>query len=104
MRQRRDWKAGCSRDDSKAQTLIRQTGKLRSAMIWQNVPLRSLLALSLVLITSACQPKSAVPSSDAQAPKLVTGLGPIQHAVSTANPQAQKYFDQGLAYLYAFNH
>ncbi len=73
-------------------------------MIRQKYPLQSLLALSFVLMASACQPRSALPSPSAQRPKLVTGLGPVHHAVSTANPQAQKYFDQGLAYLYAFNH
>jgi hypothetical protein len=35
---------------------------------------------------------------------LMTGLGDLHHPVSTANPEAQKFFDQGLALLYAFNH
>lgn len=35
---------------------------------------------------------------------LVTGLGDHHHAVSTKNVLAQKYFDQGLRYIYAFNH
>ncbi len=35
---------------------------------------------------------------------LDAGLGEIDHRVSTKNPEAQKYFNQGLAYLYAFNH
>ncbi|MBI4548804.1 MAG: hypothetical protein HY707_12550 [Ignavibacteriae bacterium] len=29
--------------------------------------------------------------------KLVPGLGSVHHPVSTENPQAQKFFDQGLA-------
>ncbi|HEY8560885.1 MAG TPA: alpha/beta fold hydrolase [Pyrinomonadaceae bacterium] len=32
------------------------------------------------------------------------GLGNIDHPVSTTNPEAQKFFNQGLAYIYAFNH
>lgn len=36
--------------------------------------------------------------------KLLSGLGPISHPVSTKNPMAQKFFDQGLALVYAFNH
>jgi tetratricopeptide (TPR) repeat protein len=44
-------------------------------------------------------------ASPAQGPvKLVEGLGPVHHRVSTISPDAQKFFDQGLAYLYAFNH
>jgi tetratricopeptide (TPR) repeat protein len=43
-----------------------------------------------------------------EAPKramwLDTGLGNVDHPVSTKNAEAQKYFNQGLAYLFAFNH
>ncbi|WP_445627928.1 tetratricopeptide repeat protein [Nostoc sp. DSM 114167] len=35
---------------------------------------------------------------------LISGLGTIHHPVSTSNPQAQKFFDQGLNLIYAFNH
>lgn len=35
---------------------------------------------------------------------LATGLGDINHPVSTSNPEAQRFFNQGLAYIYAFNH
>ena len=35
---------------------------------------------------------------------LATGLGDINHPVTTNNPEAQKFFNQGLAYIYAFNH
>ncbi|HUR98216.1 MAG TPA: tetratricopeptide repeat protein [Pyrinomonadaceae bacterium] len=35
---------------------------------------------------------------------LDSGLGNIDHPVTTKNPEAQKFFNQGLAYLYAFNH
>jgi tetratricopeptide (TPR) repeat protein len=66
------------------------------------------VSLALIVLSLACQPQGDAPShSDslpAGAPKLVSGLGPVHHPVSTANPDAQKYFDQGLAYIYAFNH
>lgn len=43
----------------------------------------------------------------AQNPKveipLAKGLGSYSRKVATASPRAQKYFDQGLAYLYGFN-
>ena len=35
---------------------------------------------------------------------LVSGIGEQHHPVSTANAEAQKFFDQGLRYIYAFNH
>ncbi len=35
---------------------------------------------------------------------LVNGLGDLHHPVSTKNPEAQKFFDQGLRFIYAFNH
>ena len=38
------------------------------------------------------------------APPLFEGLGGVHRKVTTSNPQAQRYFDQGLAFLFAFNH
>ena len=35
---------------------------------------------------------------------LYPGLGPVHHPVTTTSPLAQKYFDQGLAFAYGFNH
>lgn len=35
---------------------------------------------------------------------LVTGYGNLHHPVTTSNPEAQKFFDQGLRFIYAFNH
>jgi tetratricopeptide (TPR) repeat protein len=45
---------------------------------------------------------AAVPAADA--PPLFEGLGNHSRKVTTTNPAAQKYFDQGLAFLFAFNH
>lgn len=35
---------------------------------------------------------------------LIPGLGNYHHKVTTKNKQAQKFFDQGLVLIYAFNH
>lgn len=35
---------------------------------------------------------------------LLSGLGNYHRPVSTKSPEAQKYFDQGLNLIYAFNH
>src|SRR4029077_7110553 len=34
---------------------------------------------------------------------LLKGLGTWQHPIATKSPEAQKFFDQGLALLYGFN-
>jgi tetratricopeptide (TPR) repeat protein len=35
---------------------------------------------------------------------LFEGLGGLSRKVTTTSPEAQRYFDQGLAFMYAFNH
>jgi tetratricopeptide (TPR) repeat protein len=44
------------------------------------------------------------PAPDRKPADLLDGLGSVHHPVSTKNPEAQKFFDQGLRLLYAFNH
>ncbi|MEH2195957.1 MAG: hypothetical protein V7K98_25400 [Nostoc sp.] len=56
-----------------------------------------------VLILSLVAPSAAIAQSR-QPYTLISGLGTIHHPVSTANLQAQKFFDQGLNLTYAFNH
>src|ERR1043166_1670717 len=36
--------------------------------------------------------------------RLIPGLGEVHHPVSTKNKDAQRFFDQGLALVYGFNH
>src|SRR3954466_5891810 len=38
------------------------------------------------------------------AEQLFEGLGAYQRTVTTKSPEAQKYFNQGLAFLHGFNH
>ncbi len=44
------------------------------------------------------------PAAPARQAVLMPGLGNVHHAVTTKNPEAQKFFDQGLALIWAFNH
>lgn len=63
------------------------------------------IALSLTAQASACDTcQRAREVLFSEEPKLATGLGPIHMPVSTENKEAQCFFDQGVAYLYAFNH
>lgn len=46
---------------------------------------------------------NAAPRDNNTAPLLV-GLGHLHHPITTSNPLVQRYFDQGLTLVYAFNH
>ena len=43
-------------------------------------------------------------AADAKPATLMSGFGDLQHPVTTSNPEAQQFFDQGLRLIYAFNH
>jgi tetratricopeptide (TPR) repeat protein len=63
----------------------------------------STLALML-LVPAAVLGQHQHPVETKPAAVLMTGLGDVHHPVSTANAEAQRFFDQGLAFIYAFNH
>jgi tetratricopeptide (TPR) repeat protein len=58
------------------------------------------LAIGAVISVSA----AAAKKSPALSPRLMPGLGDAHRPVSTKNPQAQQFFDQGLNLVYGFNH
>lgn len=47
---------------------------------------------------------AVVAAADAPSVALHEGLGKVHFPITTANPLAQRYFDQGLAFAYGFNH
>jgi tetratricopeptide (TPR) repeat protein len=64
---------------------------------------------SVLLVFCACvlaiaQPHNDHPAAVQKPATLMTGLGNLHHPVSTRNPQAQQFFDQGLRLIFAFNH
>lgn len=61
-----------------------------------------LLSLAFLLSCTNRQP-APTPQGKPLAPALI-GMGTIDFPVSTRNPEAQKFFNQGLALVYAFNH
>ena len=63
-----------------------------------------ILAILLLFPIGVFGQHSHAPAKEAPPATLETGLGDINHPVSTSNPEAQKFFNQGLAYVYAFNH
>jgi tetratricopeptide (TPR) repeat protein len=64
------------------------------------------LALACVLLAAA--PAAAQHSHPAQPRKAAVaplgGVGAVRHPVSTRNPEAQRWFEQGLGWVFGFNH
>jgi tetratricopeptide (TPR) repeat protein len=61
--------------------------------------------LSLAVGTlSACQSGGPRGSGGEPSARLFSGMGPHTRAVTTTSSRAQEYFDQGLTWMYAFNH
>jgi len=59
-------------------------------------------AAIIVLSTSVLAQEHSMPAPAAV--PLESGLGDLHFAVTTKNADAQRYFDQGMRYVYAFNH
>jgi tetratricopeptide (TPR) repeat protein len=73
--------------------------------------MRRRLLLTIVMVAACALPSfadqtPAVHSATRppQSEPLFQGLGSLHHPVTTRSARAQKYFDQGLSLVYAFNH
>lgn len=68
----------------------------------------TLLAFSSLAFAQAAKPAAdnCTPPPSALAPtlpaKLMTGMGTVHLAITTSNPEAQQFFDQGLAQMHSF--
>lgn len=68
------------------------------------------IVLALVLVVAAAVPSPACDHGGGPPPaagppaKLMPGLGDHHHLIATTSPEAQRFFDQGLRFVYAFNH
>lgn len=61
--------------------------------------------LGVALGATAVQAQHDHPADNGTRPvTLDAGLAGVHHPIQTASPDAQKYFDQGLTLVYAFNH
>ena len=76
-------------------------------MLKQKHPKYILLTLLTVfftcLLTSASLPQKHLTSINSPPASLIPGMGTLHHPVSTNNADAQRFFDQGLTAIYAFN-
>lgn len=69
--------------------------------------LRPVAVLALVVLAgcAATRPPEPLRTSEAVGPvPIYEGLGTNSRRITTSSPEAQRYFDQGLSFLYAFNH
>ncbi len=65
-----------------------------------------ILLLSVLMVAHSQQPDNGrrMGAGIEKPATLVSGMGSLHHPVSTTNPETQKFFDQGLSFVYAFNH
>jgi tetratricopeptide (TPR) repeat protein len=75
--------------------------KFRPARAW-------LVCLVSIALAAGCASQQPAPSlltstSVGEVPYF-DGLGPARRDIGSKSPEAQRYFDQGLAFLFAFNH
>jgi tetratricopeptide (TPR) repeat protein len=62
------------------------------------------LAILLLATAAAEAQQHQHPAATAPPATLVAGMGRVHHAIATKNADAQRFFDQGLTYVYGFNH
>ena len=65
--------------------------------------------ITLLIVGMACwlamfSPAEAALAEQTDASPLFDNLGSLHHPITTTSEQAQRYFDQGLRLVYAFNH
>ena len=63
-----------------------------------------IMGIGAALAAPATNATAAPPPKAPPPPQLMSGLGDVHHPVSTKNKQAQQFFDQGLKFVYGFNH
>ncbi len=63
-----------------------------------------LLAMAFGLSSGAVAAQHQHPAAETKPAALMPGLGNHHHPVSTRHAEAQRFFDQGLTLIYAFNH
>ena len=64
----------------------------------------TLLAVGMTCWLVIFSPAEAGTANQIEAPPLFDNLGSLHHPITTTSEQAQRYFDQGLRLVYAFNH
>lgn len=63
-----------------------------------------LFFITVVLLAGSLYAQTHEHKQTDKAPVLMKGMGSLHHPIATSNPEAQKFFDQGLTLYYGFNH
>jgi len=66
-------------------------------------PIVGVLAVGSIALLAGCRSRTEVVAASTATVPLYDDLGSHHHTI-TASAEAQKYFDQGLRLMYAFNH
>jgi len=66
--------------------------------------IRAALLLFFILCASFSAAAQTMQMPTPKPPALYSGMGALHHKIATTNPEAQKFFDQGLTLVYGFNH
>ncbi len=61
-----------------------------------NASMRGRLAMAAAFVQAQAQTSAGI--------RLYDGLGKVHFPITTSSPEAQRYFDQGMAFAYGFNH
>src|SRR5262245_514801 len=61
-------------------------------------------ALTIIWLAAICATSDGYSAEPTEKPPLYNGLGSFGRKITTALPESQRFFDQGLCFLYAFNH
>lgn len=64
----------------------------------------TLLVVGMTCWLTMVSPATAALAEQTGVPPLFDNLGSLHHPITTTSEQAQRYFDQGLRLIYAFNH
>src|SRR5262245_30145540 len=91
------------------QEMVRKlTGATPASTGWSSQMRFILTCAAMLVLANVFGPllaESANPGDDPTSKvTLYNGLGKHTRPVATWNPEAQKFFDQGLNFMYAFNH
>ncbi|MCI0339397.1 MAG: hypothetical protein L0226_17635 [Acidobacteria bacterium] len=86
-----------SRKDEKAEVRTNERKNI-------GFPLCLALCLAFAIELSVFAQHQHHASTKSELAKLISGAGSLNHPVSTKNAEAQKFFNQGLAFIYGFNH
>jgi tetratricopeptide (TPR) repeat protein len=76
------------------------TGWHTLRVVYRSIP----MALFVLLFNSHSAPAQHHSNQASEKPAmLLPGMGELHHPIATTNPEAQKFFDQGLTLVYGFN-